>query len=103
MINNPAKISSLEMLDFLINGSKIAVNKVMLERQTNVIGTVESLMEAKKSAQWAPTIAPVNTILMMVLRSTLKSVLLNLKYRKSETEAINTLHHTNCTAEMVIN
>jgi hypothetical protein len=85
-----------------MSGSKIAVNKVMDERQTNVTATVESLMAAKKSTQWAPTMAPVATIFSSDFRSTLKSVLLNLKYKNNDKEAIKTLNHTNCTAEMVI-
>src|ERR1700754_1305319 len=62
IINNPAKISSLEIFTLLINGSNTAVNKVMLEMQTRATGTVDNLMEAKKRTQCAPTKPPVKTI-----------------------------------------
>src|SRR5215217_4568761 len=58
IINNPASISSFEIFDLLITGSSIAVNKVMLEVQTRATGTVDNLMEAKKSTQCAPTKPP---------------------------------------------
>jgi hypothetical protein len=61
MIKIPATISILEIFFLLISGSKMAVKSVMEERQTSVTGTVESLMEAKKSIQWPPTKAPVST------------------------------------------
>jgi hypothetical protein len=79
IINEPANISSFEMRFLLIMGSKIAVNKVMEERQTRVTGTVDNLMDAKNNIQWPPTSAPVNINLMNVWRFTLKVVLLNLK------------------------
>lgn len=102
IINNPARISSFEIFVLLIRGSSTAVNKVMLERQTSVTGTVDSLMEAKKSTQWAPTKAPVNISFRKVFRSTLMAVLLNLKYKNSEINAINTRYHTSWTAEIVM-
>ena len=51
MINKPATISSFEIRALLINGSNMAVNKVMDDRHTNVTGTVDSLIEAKNSIQ----------------------------------------------------
>ena len=103
MIKAPATISSREILVLLNKGSNIAVNNVIDERQTRAIETVESLMEKKNNIQWAPSKAPVNIIFISVARLILKAVLLKLKYRNNDAEAISTLYQTNGTAEMVIN
>jgi hypothetical protein len=103
IIKTPAIISIFEMRFLLIIGSKMAVKSVMDDRQTSVTGTVESLIEAKKSTQWPPTKAPVKSSFMRVLRLTLNAVLLNLKYKNNETLAINTLYQTKFTAEIEIN
>jgi hypothetical protein len=79
MISVPAIISNLEILFLLINGSKMAVNKVMDERQTRLTETVDNFMERKNNIQWPPTNAPVNINFKKVLRLTLKAVLLKLK------------------------
>src|SRR5579863_2514635 len=102
MIKIPAIISSLDTRFLLISGSKIAVNKVIDERQTRLTETVDNLMERKNNIQWPPTSAPVVTSLKKVFRLTRKAVLLKLKYRNKETEAISTRYQTNGTAEMVI-
>lgn len=75
----------------------------MDDRQTSVTGTVESLIEAKKSIQWPPTKAPVNTSFRAVFGLILNAVLLNLKYKNSEILAISTLYQTKLTAEIEIN
>jgi hypothetical protein len=79
MIKTPAMISSFDMRFLLISGSKIAVNKVMDERQTRLTETVDNLIERKNNIQCPPTRAPVNINFKKVLRLTLKAVLLKLK------------------------
>ena len=102
MINAPANISSFEIFFLLISGSKIAVNKVMDERQTRVTGTVDNLMEAKNKTQCPPTKAPVNTSFKNVPRLIFNAVLFILKYRNNDSDAMSTLYQTRLTAEMEI-
>ena len=45
MINNPTKISPLEMFCFLIIGSKIAINRVTEDRQIKPTDTLATLIE----------------------------------------------------------
>jgi len=103
MIKKPAIISSLEMRFLLISGSKIAVKSVIDDKQTKVTDTVETLIAAKNNTQCPPTKAPVRHNFSALYRSVLMLFLLNLKYKNSETAAIKTRYHTNCTAAMVIN
>src|SRR5476649_1904109 len=79
IISSPDTISNFEILALLIKGSNIAVNNVMEERQTNVTGTVDNLMDAKNNIQCPPTKAPVQSSCNSTLAVTLKTVLLNLK------------------------
>jgi hypothetical protein len=51
IIRIPAMISSLDIRFLLISGSKIAVNKVMDERQTRLTETVDNLIERKNNIQ----------------------------------------------------
>ena len=79
MMSKPAMISSFEIRLLLNNGSKIAVNKVIDERHTNVTETVEDLMAWKNKIQCPPTSAPVKKSRKKASRFTLIAVRLNLK------------------------
>ena len=102
IIKMPANISSFEILFLFISGSNIAVNKVMDERQTKVTGTVDNFMEAKNNIQCPPTKAPVNISLKKLGQSSFNAVLLNLKYRNKDTDAMSTRYQTRLTADTEI-
>ena len=99
MIRMPVKISSFEILCFLIRGSRIAVKSVNEERQTKATETVAVFIDSKNNIQCNPTIAPVknsfkNTILLSFI-----SILSSLKYKNRLMKAIRTLYHTKCDEE----
>lgn len=100
MIKMPARICRREIRLLFISGSKIAVNKVMDERQTKVTGTVDNLIEAKNNIQCPPTSAPVKISWKKLFQPRLSPVLLTLKYKNNDAEAMSTRYQTRLTADI---